>query len=255
MRHMKFAAVLVCCALAASPVFAQEPSSFTVSLAAVDQAKPAPATQKPATQKPPAKPKVPEPKPKMGFRGYFIVENTAMSASSTFNAVFGSSSMVGFGGGGEVLNLWKKVFVRAAVTSASNTGNRAFLLDAGLVSTNVPVEVSITTVELSAGWRQTLRKHPRFSLYGGGGLIIANYTETSSFAQAADDSTLGSNGYSVFGGMEAVVWKYVIAGVEGQYKSIGGVLGEGGLSKAYAEDNLGGAAIRGMVGVRFMKKK
>jgi opacity protein-like surface antigen len=163
--------------------------------------------------------------------------------------------MVGFGGGGEVLNLWKKVFVRAAVTSASNTGSRAFLLDVGLVSTNVPVEVSITTTELSAGWRQTLRKHPRFSFYGGGGLLIANYKETSSFAQAADDSTLGSNGYSLFAGMEAVVWKYVIAGVEGQYKSIGDVLGEGGLSKAYSEDNLGGAAIRGMVGVRFMRKK
>lgn len=250
MRHMMCVAVLVSCALAASPAFAQESMSFASSLAALDQSKPAP-----AAQKPPAKPKVPEPKPKMGFRGYFIVENTAMSASSTFNAVFGSSSMVGFGGGGEVLNLWKKVFARVAVTSASNTGSRAYFTGVDLIPTNVPVEVGITTVELSAGWRQSLKKHPRFAFYGGGGVVIANYRETSSFAQPGDDSAQGDSGYSVFGGMEVTVWKYVIAGVEGQYKSIANALGEGGLSKAYGEDNLGGAAIRGMVGVRFMKKK
>ena len=97
--------------------------------------------------------------------------------------------------------------------------------------TEVPVEVGITTVEFSGGWRQTLRKHPRFALYGGGGVIVANYDEKSSFAQSGDDSTLGYTGYSLFGGMEVTVWKYVIAGVEGQFKSVADALGEAGLSE------------------------
>jgi hypothetical protein len=212
-----------------------------------DQAKP------PATQKPTATARKPTPKLPIAYRAFFVAEITALSASETFEAVSGSSVMNSLGGGGEVLNLWRKAFARVAVTSGSQTGSRGYFIGGEQLPVEIPVEVRITNFELGGGWRQYLKKHPNIAFYGGGGLVIANYRESSDFAEAGEDSALAFNGYSVFGGVEVAIWKWVIGGVEGHYRSVPDALGETGLSNAYGDSNLGGASIRVLIGVRYKR--
>jgi hypothetical protein len=175
---------LVAC-LAATPAFAQDPESAGPQTMAVDQAKP---DQQPPAQKPPAPARPRTPKPPFGLRGFLVVEGTAMAASSTFKAITGTSTLVGAGGGVELLNLFKKVFVRFGVSSASKDGERAFLIDGDVVSTGIPMTIAVRTVELSVGWRKELAKRPnpkapstqpppkqpptpRFALYFGAGVL------------------------------------------------------------------------------------
>jgi hypothetical protein len=40
-----------------------------------------------------------------------------MTASDSFKATLGTSTLSGYGGGGEILNLWKGLFARVTVAS------------------------------------------------------------------------------------------------------------------------------------------
>jgi hypothetical protein len=60
-------------------------------------------------------------------------------------------------------------------------------------------------------------------------------------------------GYSVQGGVEFALAKWLTAGIEGQYRAVPDALGEFAVSKAYGESDLGGFAVRAMIGVRFKK--
>ena len=76
---------------------------------------------------PPAKP--PAPKPKVGSRGFFVLDTEMMTASKSFDAVTGSSTLIGYGGGGEVVNLWQNLFVRGSIAVAPTSGERAFVVN------------------------------------------------------------------------------------------------------------------------------
>jgi hypothetical protein len=54
----------------------------------------------------------------------------------------------------------------------------------------------------------------------------------------------------VFGGVEVPVWKWMVAGVEAQYRSVPNAIGDGGVSAEFRETNLGGAVLRVMIGIR-----
>src|SRR5688572_7705488 len=68
--------------------------------------------QKPTTKtlKPPAKPKVPR-KP-LGFRVFGVFDLERAAAAQSFETVTGSSWLFGFGGGLDVLNVWRDVYIR-----------------------------------------------------------------------------------------------------------------------------------------------
>jgi hypothetical protein len=55
----------------------------------------------------------------------------------------------------------------------------------------------------------------------------------------------------VFGGLEARIWKRIGAGLEVQYRGVADALGDGGLSEAFNETDLGGAAVRGLIRFRI----
>jgi hypothetical protein len=233
----------------ASPLAAQ------IVIAPADQAKPGPATQKPAQPAQTTKPK-PKPVPKLplGFHGFFLLESNSMSASSTFKAQTGSSSLMGVGAGGEVLNIWRKVFLRAALSASSVTGERGFVLDDGFQSTGIPVDIGVRYFEIAGGWRTYLKKHPRVALYVGGGLLFGTISQESPLAEAGDNGSETGTGFVLLGGLEYAVWHRVVVGVEGEFRSVGGVLGNpGSVSGGFLETNAGGAAIRALVGFRFRK--
>jgi hypothetical protein len=191
----------------------------------------------------------PPPPPPVGIRAFAVVDASSLAAASTFESVVGSSRMTGRGGGVEVTRLWRGVFARVAASSASAAGSRVGVFENVAVSLGIPLDVSLGHVEIGGGWRmEQPRSH--VALYGGGGLLRVHYVESSSFADTLDDSDVTFGGYTAFGGVDARVWRWIMAGAEVQYRSVPDALGEGGVSKVFNESNLGGVTIRVMVGVR-----
>jgi hypothetical protein len=191
------------------------------------------------------------PPARIGFRAFGHYEMVSFTAKETFDAVFGTSTMQGPGGGGEVLGIWKGLFVRGALSQMTDTGSRAFVFGNDVIPVNVPLTVKIRTVELGGGWRVQPRRIPRLAIYGGGGVLRLTYDETSQFAEFGDDASESFNGYSVFGGAELTIWKWLIAGAEAQYRAVPDALGgEDSISELYNETDLGGATIRVLFGIR-----
>ena len=246
-------------------------SSLVLALLAA----PAAAQVKP---KPPAPARPASSGPTIGFRGYVNFDFVSMAATDSFDAVLGTSSMSGVGGGGEVLRIWKGLFGRIGVSSMSDTGSRVAIVNGDVIPLDIPIEISLRTLEIGGGWRHEIRPRPRvpskvppktpppppakaparpaqpppprFALYGGAAMLQVAYKETSSFAEPGETGRASLSGFSVFGGAEVTIWKWVFAGAEGQYRSIDQALGEGGVSEVFGETNLGGAVFRVMFGVR-----
>jgi len=240
MRLMISAVVFAAATAVASPSLAQGTGSSS-------------STRPPSSsQAKPAKPKVP--RPPLEYRAFFLVDASMMAASQSFKAVAGSSTMFGYGAGGEIHNLWKKLFMRVAFASASREGERVFINGTDVIPSGFPVDLGIRTVELGGGWRMPLTNRP-VALYAGGGLLFTKYTETNSSAVALpeDDVAMSVTGYSVQGGLDMKMGKRFTVGVEAQYRIVPDALGGNGVSALFAEDNLNAFVIRGMVGVRFGK--
>ena len=207
-----------------------------------------------SSQKPPQTAKPSTGKLPIGLRAMAAAQLTAMDSSATFNTLVGSSNLPGFGGAADVLNLVSKVFVRFGVSQDAKDGSRAIVLDDGTVhSTGVPLTLSVRTLELAAGWRQYPRKHPKFAWYLGAGIAFSEITSESPFAQPGENDSDSGSGALVFAGFDRTIWKALIGGLEVQYRSIEDVIGGGGISEAHGESSLGGATIRGMIGIRLRR--
>ena len=192
----------------------------------------------------------PPPRVPFDFRGYLHFDEVFMSASQSFDAVVGTSSLTAGGVGVDVLNLWRGVFARAGLARMGGHGSRVFVAGGDVVPLNVPVAVSLRTFELGAGWRYAHPRYPNYVFYGGADLLHVGYREKSKLADETDVTTDGFWGNALFGGVEIRIWKRIVAGGEVQFRSVPNALGEGGVSALYQETNLGGFAIRGLIGVR-----
>jgi hypothetical protein len=76
------------------------------------------------------------------------------------------------------------------------------------------------------------------------------YRETSEFGIGDDNTDQTFTGTAVFGGIEAWIINWVIAGAEVQYRTVPDALGGGGVSAVFGDDNLGGLTLRVLVGIR-----
>jgi len=213
-----------------------------------------PASGQSSSQKPPQTAKPRTGKLPIGLRAMGAVQLTAMDSSATFETLVGSSNLPGFGGTVDVLNLVSKIFVRFGGAQDSKDGSRVIVLDDGTVhSTGVPLTLSVRTVELAAGWRQYPKKHPKFAWYVGAGVAFSELTSESPFPQPGDNNSDSGSGALVFAGFDRTIWKSLVGGLEVQYRSIEDVIGAGGISEAKGESSLGGATIRGMIGVKLRR--
>lgn len=228
------AAVLAASLLAPSQVHAQN--------AAVAQPTPeAQITTRPSPPVPPAR---------SFLRAYFLFDSTELAAAETFGAVVGKSRLSMPGGGGEALGLWKGLFARVAFSSVTETGSRVVVLDDEVIDLGIPLTVELRPLEFAAGWRFPALLRGRLVPYAGGGLLRMGYKERSNFAIGDDNTDTTFTGNLVFGGLEASIVSWVIAGAEVQYRSVPDALGEGGVSQAFGENDLGGMTVRVLVGIR-----
>ena len=150
--------------------------------------------KRPGSTSKPASP--PLPKPKMNVRAFGAFDIESMAAAKTFDAVTGSSVLIGYGGGAEVVNLWKHLFVRGDFVTGSSSGERAFVVESQVVQTGIPITVRLSTTEIGGGWRFPLRKQPKDTPYAGGALLFVHHTETSDLATPSDAVSDSANGFS-----------------------------------------------------------
>ena len=187
----------------------------------------------------------------LGVHAFVAVEGDAMTAHQSFNAVLGSSTLTAIGGGGEVLGIWRGVFLRVEASSAQKTGSRVLVDGTNSVPLSIPITVVLDPVVFGGGWRQPIGRRRAAAVYAGAGIEHLVYRETSALAATGDNVDVTFNGFAVFGGVDVRLWRFVTAGAEAQFRSVPGALGDGGASKAFGETNLGSGVVRGLVGVRF----
>ncbi len=192
----------------------------------------------------------PPPASRPFLRAWFHADFTTLAASRTFDTVIGTSQISMRGGGGEVLNLWKGLFARVAFSAARETGSRVIVIDDEVIPIGIPLTVEFKPLEFGGGWRFRPMGGGRIVPYVGAGVLRVGYRETSDFAQSGDNTDTTFNGSVVFGGVEASVFSWIIAGVEAQYRTIPDAIGGGGVSGAFGETDLGGTTIRVLIGIR-----
>lgn len=178
---------------------------------------------------------------RLQIRPFGTAALTWFTASSTFKAVLGSSTGQEYGGG---LNLTQGPgYLEIGARRFSKDGERVFVFNGQAFPLGIPAKVTMTPLEITAGWRFG----PRFGRvipHVGAGYTRMTYEETSDFADDSENVSESFNGFHVVAGTEVRITRWVGVIAEGAWTSIAKALGDGGASKAYGEDNLGGTSIR-----------
>jgi opacity protein-like surface antigen len=184
----------------------------------------------------------------IGLRGYVLFGVAQLAAKDTFEAVADTSQQPVFGGGVQVTNIWKGVFADVGVSQIRTIdGERVFVDDGEVFELGIPLEVKMRPVDIAAGWRLAFG---RISPYVGAGVTFFKYEETSEGADADENVDESRTGPLFLGGVDVAIVSWLHAGGEIRYRQVTGILGEGGVSAEFGEDNAGGlaAAIRISIG-------
>lgn len=186
-------------------------------------------------------------KPKPGLRGYVIAGSSTLAAEQTFDAVGAAHSRPVFGGGVQVTNIWKGLFADVGASQLTVDGRRVFVDDGQVFDLGIPLTVTMRPLDFAGGWR--LGVGP-VSPYAGVGVTYLSYEESSSFADSDEDVTERRAGLLVLVGADVRVWRWIHAGGDFRWRRVRGILGEGGASGAFGEDDAGGfaAAVRMSIG-------
>jgi opacity protein-like surface antigen len=192
-----------------------------------------PATQsrRPAPRRPAAQP--------IGARIFGGAALEWMSAKKSFDAVTESDRVTSYGGGVQATNLWRGLFLEGAVARATADGERVFVLGGEVYRLGIPVEITMTPVDVVAGWRTPVG---RVVPYLGGGMTFFKYQETSDFADDDENVDEWYRGFVVMGGVEAGITRWVHVRADLRYRQVNDAFGLGGASQAFGEDRLGGFA-------------
>jgi hypothetical protein len=181
--------------------------------------------------------------------GYAMVGQFNFAASESFDAVLGTTSGVIFGGGATVGLPIGGLFVDVGAWQYSGSGERAFVADGEVFPVGIPLDVEIVPIEISAGWKFRIRSLPKLLPYVAGGYTSFGYKETSPFAGSGEDVDERFGGYHLRGGAEFKLTTWLGVAGEVAWTSVPDALGDGGVSAAFNEDNLGGTSFRARITV------
>jgi hypothetical protein len=177
--------------------------------------------------------------PSISLRPFFLVAGQSFSARKTFETVFGKSVQP-FWGGGLNVAFRNGLYVDVTASRFKKTGQRAFFFEGQSYGLGIPLTVTITPLEVTAGQRVQIT--PRVFLYTGFGVGSYRYQETSQF----DDGPFEKRhiGYLIAAGAEFRLSRWVGVSGDAQYTYVSGIIGTGGVSKETGETKLGGIAGR-----------
>ena len=188
----------------------------------------------------PAEAQRPRPRQRIGLFGFAEIGRQAFAAPDTFDAIVADTWGTFPGGGGQVR--WRQFVVEVSASRYKRTGERAFVANGEVFRLGIPTTITLTPIELSAACR--LRPVWRLVPYAGAGFVRQGYEETSQFAGSGEDVSESHNGFSLTGGAEVRVWRWISSAVEVRYRSLPDAIGKGGVSSEFGEDNLGGTGLR-----------
>ncbi len=186
---------------------------------------------------------------RLGARAFGWGDWQQMIAKDSFDAVAGTTTVRGPGGGAEVQRLWREVFVRGSVSRLRVEGERVFVFDGQVFRLGIPLEITMMPIEVAAGWRFTPLGSRKIAPYVGGGVVFLRYREEADDDGPSDRVNESYRGAVVFGGVDVPVWRFVSAGAEVAYRTVN-VPDPGGTFEVFGEKNLGGVSMRVMVSIR-----
>lgn len=166
-----------------------------------------------------------------------------LAATRSFTAIFSKDSVPVFGGGAEVV-LNGGWFLRFNAWRFKEVGERAVRLENQTFRLGIPLTVTVTPIEASAGYRFPLGRKKALVPYVGGGVSSHGYKETSSFSDGDENVNDRFTGYQVLGGVEYRLHRVFGVAGEVQYTTVPDALGAGGLSAEFNETDLGGLIVR-----------
>jgi opacity protein-like surface antigen len=178
-------------------------------------------------------------RPSIRLVGTLAVER--FSADTTFGAIFGQPVGAVFGGGARVDV--GTLFVEATASRFRRTGQRGFAAGDEGFGLDIPLTVTISPVEVAAGYRfRNFRRS--VTPYVGTGLGVYRYKETSPAAEPGEEVDERHAGWLFVAGAEMRVHRWLALGADLHYSYVPGILGQAGLSKEADEHSLGGVAAR-----------
>jgi opacity protein-like surface antigen len=181
------------------------------------------------------------------------------AAQQSFDTLGLGTRLFEIGGGGQVVNLWRGLFLEAAATRWSREGRRVFVSSGGArFDLGISMRVTVASVDIGAGWRFVRRsgsrvRSARLVPYVGGAVGFVLFSESSDFAAPGEDVDRRHAGYSAFGGLEVTPARWLALAADVRYRVVPGALGDEGVSRVFGETLLGGAALgaRLVVGPRW----
>jgi len=176
--------------------------------------------------------------------GYAMFGRISFTAADSFEAILGESNGPIFGGGARVGLPLGGLFVDVGAWRFHAEGERAFVFNNDVIPLGIPVDVKVTPIEISAGWRFRFRRMPKFIPYAAGGFTSMKYEETSDFSTPSEDADETFNGYHLLGGAEYKITRWLGVAGEASWTTVPDALGESGVSKAFNETDLGGTTFR-----------
>lgn len=175
----------------------------------------------------------------VGVLAHASYGSTVFEAKDSFETVTGTSNAPGFLAGVTLTRLWRGVFVDVASGRTTLDGERVFVHAGTVFPLGIPAAIEWRPLDIAAGWRVAGR---RFTPYAGIGLTTIAYKETADFAQVGDDVSETASGLLLLGGVDVPLWRWISLGGEVRYRAVTGVLGVGGVSEVFGEDQLGGTS-------------
>jgi opacity protein-like surface antigen len=203
-------------------------------------------------QPPSTEPRTPPKTAGIGVQGLAIVGMNWPVATKSLEATNLDTHPVEIGGAFQVTNIWQDLFAQVTATRISSDGERAFVDDDGTTfPLGIPLSMKATYVDFSVGWKVARGKPGRqtFWPYAGGGLGLVNFSESSPFAQPGDDFDSSKISYHLLAGVEVRLLQWLSVSGDFRYRWVPNLLGDGGVSAAFGEDDFGGPQVG--VGLRL----
>jgi outer membrane protein W len=182
-----------------------------------------------------------QPYPSVSPRGFVMFGQQQFTAKQTFEAVFGKSVQPLLGGGVDVV-LARHVFVEFGFSRFEKTGERVFRSGTETFHLGIPLTAKITPFEIAGGYRLT--EWRLVIPYGGAGFGTYKYEETSDFADTTENLDVSKRGFILLGGAEVRLMRWAGVSIDVRRTKIDDVLGAGGISKEFGENDLGGTSFR-----------
>ena len=174
--------------------------------------------------------------------GYAMFGRINFAAADSFDAILGESSGPIFGGGVRISQ--GGMFLDVGAWQFSADGERAFVAGNTVFPLGIPIEVTVTPIEFSGGWRFRIRKMPKLTPYAAGGWTLMRYQETSEFSSEDEDVDETFNGFHLFGGVEYKITRWFGVAGEASWTTVANALGDAGVSETFDETDLGGTTLR-----------